>query len=344
MNESPIPANADIVEIDFPASEFRPLNQHKIPMDGGGVAVIGIVVTLSGGKVQTAVNLFIEQGISHGFFNEGVDPDGELPDVAGAVICIEDVIDFFCIVGGGADDFAILEFQNDGFVSKSLVDSRCVIRDCAINRGFDGSGIDLAVGKVHGAVALDGADAFDREGEIGAWAQETDFVCGFHQGAQGIHGGGQLGVVHGADLKIKVGEGFCAHLSQLCHGRVGITQDAPFAVFDSLLHMNRQRVEVGVDLHIGGRNIGEFIDIGAGADADISLDIAHLGEVPAGHGPGLIFGQVQEKFPLQVAEGNVVIGEPAHPVGFFDEGAGQPGVSAGIVNENTFAGLQRDRI
>ena len=68
QNEFAVLANQHIIKPDFAAAVFGCHNQHQIPMDGGFIAVGGILIAVAGGEMDRASNLFIEKNGTHGLF------------------------------------------------------------------------------------------------------------------------------------------------------------------------------------------------------------------------------------------------------------------------------------
>src|ERR1043166_9071686 len=80
------------VEPDLAAAPFRALDEHHVPMHGGTVAVVAFLVRLAGSEVQRAGDLLIEKDIAHRTLDIGIEPEGELTDVARAGIGIQDLV------------------------------------------------------------------------------------------------------------------------------------------------------------------------------------------------------------------------------------------------------------
>ena len=102
--------------------------------------------------------------------------------------------------------------------------------DHAVDAVAHGGGEDFAVGDVDLAVAGDGGDALDAEGQIGvARALEPDLVRLLHQLLQRLHRPAHLRVVQRADVEVEILERLGAHLGHLRHRRAGPAQHAPTA-------------------------------------------------------------------------------------------------------------------
>jgi hypothetical protein len=52
------------VEPDFAAAVVGPLDEHQVPVDAAGVAVVGDVVGLAGREVEAAADFFVEQRVA----------------------------------------------------------------------------------------------------------------------------------------------------------------------------------------------------------------------------------------------------------------------------------------
>ena len=137
-------------------------------MDARAVAVVGLVVGPSERQVQAAADLLVVEGVLHGLVDARVDPQGELAQVAGALVGVEQALEPLLLVGLGLDDLAVLEGQLDALEGDAVFERRGVEGDGAVDRVAHRSREDLAVGDVVLTRRLEDGDALDGEGEVGA--------------------------------------------------------------------------------------------------------------------------------------------------------------------------------
>ena len=130
----------------------------------------------------------------------GVYAQGKFTKIAGTLIRIEKVVDAFRIVSRGFYNFPIFYFESYIFVSETLLIGRRVIGNAATHGILYRGGVDFSVRDVHSAVALDGADTFDGEGEICSRPQDLDLVRPVHQFHQRVHSTAHLPIVDGGDV------------------------------------------------------------------------------------------------------------------------------------------------
>ncbi len=72
-------ADQHVVEVDLSPAVFRRLNQHQIPVDGTVVAIIGVFVTVAGGKVDAPRDLLIKEGVPIDWLMLGFTPMANSP-------------------------------------------------------------------------------------------------------------------------------------------------------------------------------------------------------------------------------------------------------------------------
>ena len=76
----------DVVEVDLAAAVGGVLHHDHVPVDLAAVAVVGLLVRLTGRQVEAAGDLLVEQDVLHRLRAVRVEPDGELADVAAALV------------------------------------------------------------------------------------------------------------------------------------------------------------------------------------------------------------------------------------------------------------------
>ena len=88
-DEEAVFANEFVVEIDFTAAKFRGLNEDKIPVNGGVVAVWRILVAASWCEMDAAADFFVEKNVFHWLGDVWVNTNAQFPDITCAVVCVE---------------------------------------------------------------------------------------------------------------------------------------------------------------------------------------------------------------------------------------------------------------
>ena len=77
----------------------------------GAVAVIGLLVGLSGSKMKRTGDFLIKQNVPHRFSDMRVKSKGKLTDIARTLVGVENAIKRPGIVSFRLDDFPFFEFQ-----------------------------------------------------------------------------------------------------------------------------------------------------------------------------------------------------------------------------------------
>src|SRR4051812_8409346 len=103
-------------------------------MDGRTVAIVAIFVSLAGGEVQRAGDLFVKKNVAHRIEDVGVESKGKLAGVACTWIGVQDFVEAFGIVRSGFDDFSGVEDEANVLELSAGVESRGV----ELNVAFDG--------------------------------------------------------------------------------------------------------------------------------------------------------------------------------------------------------------
>lgn len=68
-DEHAVLANQFVVEPHLAPTVLGSLDQHHVPVDGGPVTVVALLVRLARREVQRAGDLFVEQNVAHRFFD-----------------------------------------------------------------------------------------------------------------------------------------------------------------------------------------------------------------------------------------------------------------------------------
>ena len=72
-DEHAVLADQFVVEPHLAPTVLGSLDQHHVPMDGGAVAVVALLVCLTWREVQRAGDLFVEQNVAHRLFDVGIE-------------------------------------------------------------------------------------------------------------------------------------------------------------------------------------------------------------------------------------------------------------------------------
>ena len=79
QHEEAVLADQHVIEPDLAPAVLRRLDLDQVPMDGGMVAVGGIVVAVAGGQVEAAGDLLVEQNVPMGWLISGFTPKANSP-------------------------------------------------------------------------------------------------------------------------------------------------------------------------------------------------------------------------------------------------------------------------
>ena len=90
--EVAVTPNEFVIEVNFAAAVVRSLDIDHIPMDLASVSIVGVVVRLTGRKVERTRDLFVEENVAHGMQNIRIKSEREFPDVARSRIRIENLV------------------------------------------------------------------------------------------------------------------------------------------------------------------------------------------------------------------------------------------------------------
>lgn len=184
----PVLANQHIIKPDFAAAVFGCHNQHQIPVDGGFIAVGGILVAVAGGEMDRAGNLFIKKNVVHGLCDIGVYANGKFAHISCALVRVEYLFQTLLVIPVAVHDFPVLEGQAYIFKGKAVVFGGGIIGNHTVDGITHRCGINLAVGDIAAAGTLDGRNILDGEGNIRIPCHQTHAVCFVHQFHQMLHG------------------------------------------------------------------------------------------------------------------------------------------------------------
>ena len=66
-------------------------------MNGRAIAVVGLLIGLTQSQVKASTDLLIEQNVSHGTGDEGVEAQGEFAEVTSPFVAIENLSQGFVV-------------------------------------------------------------------------------------------------------------------------------------------------------------------------------------------------------------------------------------------------------
>ena len=225
--------------------------------------------------MEGSCNLFVKENILHGVEDVRIEADGELADVAGTRVGIEDFVESLGVVGCRFDNLALFENKTDVIKGDALVDGRAVVLDDAFNAVFDGRAKDFTVWDVVFATTGDRADFLNREAQVSAFALDVNLVGLVHALLERSHAGYHARVVECADAEVEVFKGFAAHLGLLCHGRCWPAQDDPFGLIDAPINNGAQNFSG--ELGFFGRDVARFENVIGTTNRDIGVHFFHAG-------------------------------------------------------------------
>ena len=307
-------------------------------MDDRLIAVAGTFVGLAGCEVKRAGDLLVEEDVAHWLRDVGIEPDGEFADVACAGIGIEDLVQALGIVGRGFDNFAFLEYEPDVVEGGAKIHGRGVVLDDALDAVFDRAREDLAVGDVAQTAASLGADALDRESQIGARTLEMHAVGLVHQVFERLHARAVAAVVEGADAKEEVFERLGAHARLLRHGARRPAEDDPLGLVHPVVEHRLH--ELGDELDTIRGHVGRLEDVIRPAGRDVGVHLLHAGQFEVGRELVLLHAGTLEQFAGEAGALEIDIGDrPERP------GGAHHGQHEGVwhivgVDQHAFAFLQ----
>ena len=309
-------------------------------MDGGVVAVGGVVVAVAGGQVEAAGDLLVEQDVPDGVVDLRVHAEGELADVPGALVDVQDLVHIVRVVAGGLDDLAVPELQVHVPEQKAVIGGRHVVGDMAVDGVLHRGGIDLAVGNVPVAVHAEAGDALDGEGDVRAGRDDADLVGPGHQVLEGLHGPAHLVVVHQAGPEVEVLILLRGDAGQLGHGVVGVPEHGPLGVVAPLRQMDGAPVVLAVALLGLVGDVVPHADVGGGPDVDVGVHVPHPGKLIGGDLLHVLRVGSLDQGALHGVVEDVDKGLAAHGVGLLDQGLHQPGLAAVELDQDLLALLQ----
>ena len=251
-------------------------------MNGAVVAVGTFVVAIAGGEVEAAGDLLVKQGILDGAGNVGVNANGKLADIPRALIGIKNLIAARGVAAGGLDDLSVFEGQARALKDIALIEAGRVVLHNAVHAVAHGRGIDLAVGDVALAVALDGGHTCDGEAQIRAGTHDMHVAGMLHATDQRIHRPAHLCIIQRAYVKVEILKRLGAHARLLGHGRGGIAQHHPARIRHTDPAVHGLAVMLHVQALLLRRHVGLLIGVYTCPQADIGVHGTHAVGVYAG--------------------------------------------------------------
>ena len=112
-------------------------------------------------------DLLVEQNIEHRVVDVWIKSDSKLADISRALICIENVVELFAVIGRRIHDLTALKVEANIVKYRSLIECWRIKMDNAVDRFPDGSGKAFAIGDISFTGAWDDGDVPDAEFQIG---------------------------------------------------------------------------------------------------------------------------------------------------------------------------------
>ena len=275
-------------------------------MDGGPVAVVGLLVSLPGREVEGTGDLLVEEDVQHGRGDVGVEADGEFADVARPLVGVEDLVELLRPVARRPGDPAFFKPQLHVRKRHAVIERGRVEPDDAVDRIAHRRGKALAVGDVAVARASHGGDVPDAEAQVGARTREAHAVRAVHAVRQRREGALHLAVIQGAHVEEEVLEGLGAHARLLRHGRRRPAQHHPPGLGHADIEVHGLEPALLVEPHGLARHVRHLHHVPAAAQGHVGLHPLHaMGFIRAGgfHG-GLVPGMDQLPHDALVLDGD----------------------------------------
>ena len=92
QNKATVLADKHVVKIYLAPAVLRSLYINQIPVNGGIIAVVRFVLCLPRRKMYASCDLFVKQGVQHGFVDIRVYTEGKLAYIACAFISVQDFV------------------------------------------------------------------------------------------------------------------------------------------------------------------------------------------------------------------------------------------------------------
>ena len=225
--------------------------------------------------MEGAGDLLIEEDIHHRLEHLRVEADGELSDVARALVAVEDRVDLLGMVGGGLDDLTLAELEDNIVKDSSLVEARGVDAEGPLDGVLHRGGENLSVGNVVLPGAADCGDVLHREFQIGSRPTDMDIAGVLHPLLQRLHLLCHGRVIDRTDIEVEVLEALRAHMGLLGHPGRRPAQHNPLRARHPHLEVDGLEDVLLVELHLFLRHIGHLGGVVRSAQADVALRLLH---------------------------------------------------------------------
>src|SRR5262249_34442121 len=154
------------------------------PMQGGDVLATGLRVAVAERHVDGATDLLVVEDVADSVGDAEVVAEGELAQVAGALVQLELLIEvLLALHGGRLHHLAAREAQAHILHKTAVDDAGNGEADVALGGVFDGTSKEFPAGEVTLAVAVAEGAVSDRESQIGVGTDDVDAL----PAAQPVH-------------------------------------------------------------------------------------------------------------------------------------------------------------
>ncbi len=230
--------------------------------------------------MQGTTDFLVEEGLADDLVDVPVDTQGKLAKEASSLVGIQHLVHgrFVAVVAGGLDDLAVLDLEAyAGEALTRMSDRDGVVVNDSVHGITHRSRVDFTIRDIAQASARHGRNTLDAESQLGvARPDDLDQFGLGHQLDQRLGGLGHGFVVRQDCLEEGIFEGSGGHTGQLGIGRSRPARQHPASPFQTFLErqVGKDLVE---ELHLVGRNIGQFQDVVEAAESDPNVggQIAH---------------------------------------------------------------------
>ena len=188
-------------------------------------------------------------------------------------IRIQNSVNPFLVVAGGADNLAVPDFKSDIFKGEALFLRRSIIGNHTVHRILYRCGIHLAIRNIALPGTLHRRNIFNGECHIRSRCHDSHLIRLIHPFLQRVHGTIHFGLIQGAHVIIEFLKSLLTPVHALRHRRCRISQDYPLGVVHSFIQAGRRVFFVQVVFL--RRHIAELRRIGRRPNPDIGIHLFH---------------------------------------------------------------------
>ena len=200
--------------------------------------------------------------------------------MARALVCVQDRVHLFRVVGGRLDHLTAFKAQAEVFKLETLIQARRVEANLPLDAVLDWCGENFAVWDVAIARAGDGWQTLDGKAQLCPRPHHADAVGPFHERLERKHCPVHLFVIERADIEIEVLKVARAHPGKLRHCLVRIAQHAPLFAQPHILHLAGKDGTIQLALALGDACALHRVVIAA--EGDVRVHLFHARAFPLG--------------------------------------------------------------